>query len=432
LAGRIKMTRKKKIFVFAAGVIAGLAITLVAAVTASGGVSELRAEGRRLLAKVLTPGQIKTLLDFRSEMIAEHKDMMDMERPSPLEVYDNLSLSAEQEDALVGIAEANIDEINVHMETVFSAWVDLREAAMTDGVSRNELREASKSLAGAIGEGALLAKDMVNQGRVILTEEQIGYLGELHKIKEERELMAFERGPKNAERVLKLWKNLDLTPEQIGGFIDLGQTGSDVFRKHRKDREEKAGERMATFLDDRQMEIFKDHHEKHKAEHKAMHLRRLDRAEELWTDMDPTKEQMDAITAIFEANLDDMVAAGRGIHIAGAAVREAVLDPDSDEGDIMDSVQVLAEAITDAAVLSADMIAEAKLVGTPEQVKIIEVAILDHEGVVIEHIAKFPHHASGLIELREQLNLSQEQKREFVKMIDDHHKKRMERMRGIH
>jgi Spy/CpxP family protein refolding chaperone len=411
------MSRKKLL-------IAG-AIVVVLLAGAGVGVAEYVRHNPMLamLGKVLTPAQLTTLKDFRKahrqEMMkrrGEHGDEMEA-------AHAKLSLSDDQEDKLLNLVSDNETKIVSGVEPLLADEQAIREAVSAPVADPEKFKSLGATLGKDLGDVGVLAAGLIKQGRAMLTPEQNAALDTIQKIHAEGAKQRISEIPARSDELVGLWKDLNLSSDQLLAISDLAGPAGDLMQTRGRVHAEKREARMREVLTGDQMDIIKAYQdEAGPAMHERMHERMLEAAA-LIKKLNLSQDQLDQLTKLIADRQPVLQPALTKMADAGFALRQAVLAPAPDEAAIRKAARAVGDAVAQALPLYADLIGAGRGMLKPEQTAAINDFVIVHEGRFHEFVLDFPTRFETRLQLRDDLNLTTEQREAMRQMRQErgHH-----------
>lgn len=111
----------------------------------------------------------------------------------------------------------------------------------------------------------------------------------------------------------------------------------------------------------------------------------------LKAELDITPEQKEAMKFIVEKEKQNFVPVIKQVVESRRALREAIMSEDKDEYTIRKAAEQLGQAIGEAAVAGSKVVAEARMILTPEQVELLEEFSAARESSVDRWLSEIAH-----------------------------------------
>jgi len=397
--------------VIAACLLGGLALSQTA--------REARGKGAAILKQVLTPRQLRALAQFAKAHREERKEGIEkaLEQSEDLEgLVRKFDLTPEQEEELARLGAGRLGQIVPAAEPIMAGESALREALLAETPDEQAIRAASAELARGIGEAVVIAAGAGKEALAVLTPEQIALLDDLRRKSGDDEQEALAKLPQGVDSLLAFYRDVDVSPEQIDGLIKLSGPLEKIFKDQGELRETVFLLKLQAILADPQMQTLMAYHDEQKRAGEARAEEQKQKVLKLWNELGISKSQMDALEALVEARKSEIIPAAESIIEASWLLRDDALAPNPDAARIRDDANSLGDVIGDAAVLGADMIAEARKILSPQQFALVVEFTLAAEAEAHEAVRQAPGEIRKLLDLRAKLDLTPEQ-RDAVKQL---------------
>jgi Spy/CpxP family protein refolding chaperone len=402
-------------------IVAVAAVVLLAG--AGLGLAEYMGHGgmRKLLGTVLTPGQMNALKDFRQahrqermKGRGEHQAEFDAARAK-------LQLTNDQEDKLLNLVGNNEDKIMEGVEPLLADGQAIREALTAPTPDPAKLQAVAATLGDDLGDLGVLAAGLIKQGRAVLTPEQNAALDTLHRLRAEQARQRLAQMPARANDLLGLWKQVNLSAAQIQGLANLAGPAMSLMETRHRFHADKHEARLSEVLSADQMNTLKAHKDElgpGRRDHKRADL---EEAAALIQKLNLSQDQLDRLTALVNDRQAALQPALQKVVEAGFGLREQVMAATPDEAAIRKSASAVGDAVAQALPLYADAIGASRKVLSPDQTAAINDFVIVREGRIDDFVLGLPTRFEELMQLREDLNLTPEQKQAMREL----HRERM-------
>jgi len=372
--------------------------------------------GAKIWKQVLTPGQIKILMDFRAAHKAERKAALEKKLAVMKEkdaLVKQLNITPAQEDQLVAIVSANVDQITPLAQPLLNNGIALKKAVVADNPSETAIRAAAAQVGEDTSNMAIFVAGLVAQGRSVLTADQVAAITKFAKERDADKAEAQKNISSHIDTFIALQKQLNITPDQINLAISLMKASAPVFEQKHKARHAAMEAQVKGILTADQFALLQAHFAPHKAMWEQKHKERMDEAINTWYQFNLTKPQMDQFLGLLEKNKSTIVADGLALDVAGNALRDEVVAANPDKDKIQAAAENFGSVLGDVAVRSAGLVAQAKQFLTADQLSIIAKVDAEGEQHAQKMVVKIPAHIKSRIELKNQLALTPEQRQAF-------------------
>lgn len=363
-----------------------------------------------MLGKVLTPAQLSTLKEFRQahrqEMMkqrAEHRNEMEAARAK-------LNLSGEQEDKLLNLAADNESKIVAGLEPILADEQAIREALTAPTPDPAKFKSLSDSLGKDLGDFGALAAGLIKQGRAVLTPDQNAALDTIQKVHAEAAEARIKDIPARSNDLIALWKNLDLTADQLQGLANLAGPAGDLMQNRHRFHAERREAKLRGILSADQMATLKAFRDEEGPGMPARMHGRMEEAAALVRKVNLTQDQLTRLSDLIASKQSALQPALTKMADAGFGLREAVLAPSPDEAAIRKAAQGVGDAVGQALPLYADLIASGRAILNPDQTAALNDFVIVREGRLQEFVLDFPVRFEARMQMREDLNLTPEQR----------------------
>ena len=420
------MNRKKLVIIASAFVI--VFAGLIGGLAVSQNLSPEETQGLSLIKQALSPAQIKVILDYIRAHKDEARDALQkgkVEHDKGLAFMKALNITPAQEDKLVGIAAARIDQIKPITDSLYGGGVALERSLLADSPNPSVIRSASLELGQDIGTVALVATGMVREARQVLSADQISLIEGKLKEADAQGKVELDKMPARADEIIALVKALDVTPGQVTGAIKLAKASEPFFEQAGKIHQARMEMELRQVLSADQVKVLKDYQnsqeklfEPKAKEYEAVGIK-------TWNDFKLTKPQLDALVAVTEINKPAIMIVVRALIDSGLSLRDAVLAADDDG--VNSAVPVLGENIAQAALLGADLIKTARTILTASQVDIVLKLVAYAEKEIYDWLQILPDQAAKALKLRSDLNITPDQRKGLEALGEKHYQKEIRR-----
>ncbi len=375
---------------------------------------------RAILEGILSPQQIKTLIDFKRVHEKNFPPKAD-ERPDLFGTWKELDLSEEQQEKLLKIAGDLVDKIHPSLTVVIGTGSELKRKVLDGDPDDPALKQLSIQLGretGEIGWNLALGRSQV---RSVLTAEQIEIMDRHRQQHDLRTKGAVEAIPAMAEDLAGFWSKLNLTPKQA----DALEAAHRLIRRYRQDQHMRQHEEwradIENILTSEQLPVADRFHEKHVAAGQAYFFKMAEEREGFHNELGLTGEQkiklvqlaLDRRARIVPA-IQDVMTAAQGL---GARVHADI----PDQAALFEAAARLGDAIGQAVQVGAGLMVDAREVLTAEQIEQVKGHLAHLCDRHLEHARMMPAKFQEFIDFFHELRLTPVQKDEIVKLISEKH-----------
>jgi phosphoglycolate phosphatase-like HAD superfamily hydrolase len=267
-----------------------------------------------------------------------------------------------------------------------------------------------------------------NNMRVDLIARWTDLLDRLAALALEKEREAVEEMPEAAYEALGLWQDLDLSPVQIHGLVDLADTGFKLADNYRK-MDEKAMElELRRILTPAQMKVLNDFRDHHEPEMVAEKNEALALVHDLNRHLDLSPGQLRQLTTLVEDNLDAILQAAQNITAGAEELVTQVIAPAPDPDAIRAAANRLTGPVAEALILAGDMIRDARQIISPQQYEGVLTAVLWAEQKAAQARDEFPARFQELVALRAELGITPAQKESLRQWAEKRQRQREREM----
>ena len=266
--------------------------------------------GMKILRQVLRPAQLTVLKDFRTAHKAEQIAALNRK----LEVLNArealltaVTLTSAQQASLTAIVQSQLGQVNSVTQPLYNSSLALRQAVTADNPNQATILAAAAQLGNNIGNAAVFAAGMVKSARTVLTADQITAIATFITARDAAQQSALNDLPTKASDFFTLAGQLNLTPDQIGGILAGIKANQPLFEERRAARRDEWKAEVDKILTPAQLEVIAEAKAQHPHKGGGMHGKKLDEAIQLWTDLNLTQPQMDALLKIAQDNESNII-----------------------------------------------------------------------------------------------------------------------------
>lgn len=375
---------------------------------------------RAILEGILSPQQIKTLIDFKR--IHEEKFQPEAgERPDLFGIWKKLDFSEEQQEQLLKVGGDLVDKTHPFLMAAAGTGSELKRKVLDGDPDDPAIKHLSTQLGKEIGDMAWNLALVRSQVRSVLTSEQIEIM-ERHR--EQHELGrkgALNAIPGMADDLAALWSKLNLTPKQA----DALEAAHRLIKRYRQDQHKRKYDEwrveLAKILNSGQLAVADRFHENHLASGEAHFLKRDEERTRFLNELGLTGEQKIKLVQFALDRRARIVPAIENVITAAQELRERVHADIPDRSGITAAAARLGDAIGQAAEVGAGLMADAGEVLTTEQIVLVKGHITDLGDQRLEHARIMPAKFHELIDFLHELGLNPRQKDQIIKLISDKH-----------
>jgi len=404
-----------------AGLIGGLAVSQDLSLEEKQGIS--------LIKQALTPAQIRVILDYIKAHKDEARDMLQkgkIEHDKELAFMKALNITPAQEDKLIEIAAARIDQIKPLTDSWYASGVALERAILAQQPNPASIRSAALDLGQDIGAAALVAVGMVKDARQVLTPGQAVLIENKIKEAEAEGRAEMDKAPAKADEALALIKAVDITPDQITGAIKLAKASEPFFKQQGKIHEARMEMELRQVLTADQIKVLKDY----KASQEKLFEPKAKEYEKVgiktWEDFKLSKAQLDALVALVESNKSPILVLARSIIDSSLALVNEVVAV-SDDAKILAAADGIGEGIVQAALLCSDMAQDARKILSAGQVDTVLKLVAYAEKEIYDWLQIMPDQARAALKLRADVNITPDQRKGLEALAEKQYQKEIRR-----
>jgi Spy/CpxP family protein refolding chaperone len=373
-----------------------------------------------VLKGILSPRQISTFIDFRRDH-AEKLHWKAGESPDLFKTWKELNLSEEQQEQLLRIAGAGIDEIHPYLMTMIETGSELKRKVLEGDPNDSAINQLSTRLGTETGEAIWNLARVRSQARAVLTPAQIDIMGK-HRSKHDLHLKsAITALPEMAENLAALWSELKLTSKQIHALEAVRRLVTKSKQNQHFKRHDEWRADIAKILTPQQLAAADRFREKQVAERSANFLKMTEERERFRDQLGLTGEQKIKLIQIAFDRRALIVPAIQDVANALGRLHEEVHADIPDRGALMADAASFGDAVGYAARVGAGLMADAREVLTTEQMDLLRSHITNRVDRPLEHARIMPAKFHELIGFLDELNLTPEQKDQIVKRIAERH-----------
>ncbi len=410
--------------------VAIMAIGVTAFAADSRHFSGIQKDIRAVLAGILSPQQMKTLMDFKR--IHEEKfPRKPGERPDLFATWKELDLSREQQAQVLKTAGDLVDKIHPSLTAVMETGSGLKRKVLDADPDHAAIKQLSTQLGKEIGEICWNAALSRSQMRSVLTSEQIEIMERLRRQHDLRRKGAIDALPGMAEDFAALWDKLKLTPKQADALSAAHRLIARYRQNQRTARRDEWRADVAKILTSEQVSVVDRFHEKHAAAGGADFLKMREERERFQDELGLTGEQKIKLVRIALDSRARIIPVIQDVMTAAQGLREQVHADIPDRSTLMAAAARLGDAFGQAAGFGAGLIADAREVLTPEQIDLVKEHIARVSDQHLEHAGLLPAKVHEWIAFLHELGLSPMQKDQVVKLISEKHETQRARHLGM-
>lgn len=410
----------------------GIALTIIVGALVIGGLArsqaarDAEAAVKKILGQVLTPRQLRVLDDFRRAELKAARPEVQKARAEVQSLDPNLLPTNAQEDRIIGLVESNLDRILRLARAFLEDEREIRQALTRESPDPAELKSLGLLLSDDIGDATVLAAGEIKKGRAALTPEQNAVVAKYLTLgRREAQNLPAELSV-GIKKGLQLWKDLDLSPAQIQGLAGQTKNFVRLADQEHKLQEIKLEAKLRSILTPGQMRTLKKFEASHQPQLEAQRQKELDRGLALVKKLNLSTGQMDRLAALVEANQEDIIAAADGIVRAAVGLFDRVVAENPDPTEVRAAAAELGAPIGEALTLAAGMIQSARQIIGPAPFQAILLFVGAQEQNAEKIISESPGWFNEILDLRDELNLTQAQKTALAKLAKQEALKEMD------
>ncbi|MEW5803878.1 MAG: hypothetical protein AB1847_17425 [bacterium] len=393
-----------------------LAACITILVTPKQGLSNFGQDIKTLIRGILSPSQIGTLISFRSDFKEKYQSLKG-EHPDPVKIWQELQLSEEQQEQLLGVADSRVEVIHPAFMTLLETGRDVSRILLAADPANPEIAVISQRLGQQIQELAWNLALTHKEGEVLLTKDQRECLYTLHNEHNLNAVKRMDSLPAIGDDLAAFWEKLGISAKQVDALGVLHKFFAQKKVKQFGEAHAELHEKIQNLLTPRQQQLAETFYEKYfPAGWDHLQKKALER-ELLHEELQLSGEQKIRLIQIMLSNRQKIVSALQELRQAAFGLHEAVRAETLDRPNVMEAAQVVAAAIRQSLSTGASLIAEANQVLQPRQTEFLASHISSWWDDHLESAQTLPQKVHDLADLLEELELSSAQKEKIIALV---------------
>lgn len=391
------------------------------------------AETLEAIWNILRPEQLKLIRDYQKNHLEGYRKNIKVNADRLFKLLRELETTPDQQAQLIELWESRSHdgEIQRVVESTYRAGLDLENAIEADELDEAQLGRASRALAAAIGEVAVLGYSSMKEVRSILDPRQMAMIIDYKNTAANEYRVALNDLPGFLDASVDLWKKFDIRPSQIKALFNLRR----IYLKIASSREELQDELyyndLGKILSPKQVSMIKDFERNNFDECWDKASSPQNEAMDVWTEFDLDREQVNGIANVFEKYKGEIPNSTINIFERSITIIDMVLAGDAGEDELRKACDALGPDITRAAKLGAGMIKDASGHLNDKQIRLVN-EIVEQSKTDIDHgIREYPAFQKELIELLKNLDITPDQQKQLLQLAEQKAKENIERLDAL-